>query len=131
MILRDKKFIRFIVIFAAVFTLCYYGALFFVGVVVPGGTYSPFIEKYLNVTAWLRTSLMNGSKLLLSLFGTQTFREGEYVLRSANGKGIRLSYDCLGFGVMSFWAAYIVATMTVPAKKIWWFFGGLFLIMDT
>lgn len=128
MILRDINFIRFIIIFAGIFALCYYGALFFTGIAVPGGSYSPFIEKYLNITAWLRTSLMHGAKLLLSLFGTQTIRESEYVLRETGGKGIRLVYGCLGFGVMSFWTAYIAATAAVPVKKAWWFFGGLILI---
>ncbi len=128
MILRDKKFIRFILIFAAVFAFCYYGAQFITGITVPGGRYNPFIEKYLNFTAWLRTSLIYGSKLLLSLFGTQTYREGEYVLRATEGKGIRLVYGCLGFSVNSFWVAYIVATAGALSKKVWWFFGGLILI---
>ena len=128
MILRDKKFIRFIFIFAAVFSLCYYGALLITGIAVPGGSYSPFIEKYLNVAAWLRTSLMHGTKLLMSLLGTQSFRESDYVLRATGGEGIRLVYGCLGFGVMSFWSAYIAATIAIIPKKIWWFVCGLFLI---
>ena len=128
MILRDKKFLRFIIIFAVVFAGCYYGALFITGIAVPGGSYSPFMEKYFNVTAWLRSSLMYGTKLFLNIFGTETYRESEYVLRATGGKGIRLVYGCLGFGVMSFWTAYISATVANVSKKIGWFFGGLFLI---
>ena len=128
MIFGDKKFIQFILIFAAVFAMCYYGALFITGIAVPGGSYSPFIEKYLNITAWLRSSLICGAKLFLNIFGTHTLRENEYILRATGGKGIRLVYGCLGFGVMSFWAAYIAANAAILPKKIWWFFGGLFLI---
>ena len=71
---------------------------------------------------------IQGAKLFMNLFGTRAFRESEYVLRATEGKGIRIVYGCLGFGVMSFWAAYIAATFAALSKKIWWFFGGLFLL---
>lgn len=128
MLFKNRSFIQFILIFGAVFLLCYYGALFITGLAVPGGTYSPFVEKYLNVAAWLRSSLIMSTKLFVGVFGFDTVRTNEYVLRVPAASGIKIVYSCLGFGVMSFWAAYIIATTGDMFNKTVWLFGGLFLI---
>jgi exosortase/archaeosortase family protein len=124
----DKKFVRFVLLFIAVFLLFYYGTLFITGIAVPGGNYSPFIEKYFNIAAWLRSSLILSSKQFLSLLGTETIRSDEYVLRAVGGRGVRIVYACLGFGVMSFWFAYVIANMGSLLKKIIWVSGGLVLL---
>lgn len=126
MILTDKSFLKFTAIFLGTFALCYFGTLFFIGLAVPGGSYSPLIEKYFNIASWMRSAIILSSKWLLSLFGTATYRADEYVLRGLSGKGVRIVYSCLGFGVMSFWAAYIIATPARMKKKILWFFIGIF-----
>jgi exosortase/archaeosortase family protein len=127
-IFSEKKFIRFVVIFISIFLVCYYGTLFLTGIAVPGGTYSPFVEKYFNIAAWLRSSLILGAKAFLSLLGTETIRTDDYVLRAVGGRGIRIVYACLGFGVMSFWFAYIVANIASIQKKIIWVCGGLLFL---
>ncbi len=126
--LKDKRFIKFLVIFFSVFSALYYGTLFLVGLAVPGGNYSPFIDKYFDIASYLRTTLMHSSKQLLTLFGTETFRTDEYVLRAASGKGIRLVYSCLGFGVMNFWIAYTIAMSGKLKFRLLWLAGGLLLI---
>lgn len=128
MILTDKNFLRFVIIFAGVFLLAYYGALFITGLAVPGGMYSSFAEKYFNVAAWLRSSLIYSAKGLLSFAGTETYRDTDYVLRATTGKGVRIVYSCLGFGVMSFWLAFVCAANAELKKKILWIIGGLLLI---
>jgi len=125
---ESKSFIRFIIVFTAVFLLCYFGALMLTGLAVPGEYYSPFGAKYLNIAAWMRSALILCSKGLLSLSGIHTIRVDEYILREVNGRGIRLVYSCLGFGIMSFWAAYIAATTGSVKHKLLWLFGGLLLI---
>ena len=35
---------------------------------------------------------------------------------------------CLGYGVMSFWIAFVVANKGTSIKKLKWLLGGLFLI---
>jgi exosortase/archaeosortase family protein len=124
----DKKFLRFVLLFIAVFLLFYYGTLFLTGLAVPGGWYSPFVEKYFNIAAWLRSSLILSSKQFLSLLGTETIRSDEYVLRAVGGRGVRIVYACLGFGVMSFWFAYVLANVGSLLKKIIWVSGGLVLL---
>ena len=123
-----KSFLKFVFIFAAVFLLCYYGALFLTGLSVPGGNYSSFVDKNFNVANWLRSSLIFGTRVFVSLFNIDTVRSSDFVLSILNANGIRIVYSCLGFGVMRFWAAYIVATAAERKKKIVWFFSGLFII---
>jgi exosortase/archaeosortase family protein len=127
-IFAEKMFLRFLAIFIAVFLMCYYGTLFLTGVAVPGGMYSPVVEKYFNIASWLRSSLILGAKGFLSILGTETVRIDDYVLRAVGGRGVRIVYACLGFGVMSFWVAYIVANIASIQKKTIWVCGGLLFL---
>ncbi len=124
----QKKFIQFIIIFFAVFSICYFGTLLVIGLSVPGGSYSPFVAKYLNYVDLLRNSLLAATKFILSFFNIPTYRLGDYTLRGSNGRGIKMIYACIGYGVMSFWIAYTLATRAVLKKKIIWLFAGLLLL---
>jgi exosortase/archaeosortase family protein len=42
------------------------------------------------------------------------------------GGGVSVVYSCLGFGVMSFWVAFVVANNGSALKKIIWVTAGLF-----
>ncbi|MFN0082398.1 MAG: exosortase/archaeosortase family protein [Ferruginibacter sp.] len=128
MLFKKPSFIQFLIVFAAVFLLCYYGALFITGLAIPGGMYSPFAEKYFNIAAWFRSSLIGGTKVFVAVFDYKTIRTSEYVLRVPGANGIRIVYSCLGFGVMSFWAAYMVATSATLVKKAAWLLAGVLLI---
>lgn len=126
--LKDKVFIRFIIKFLLVLVILYYGTIALIGLSVPGGHYSSFVDKYLNYIAWVRSSLLNGSKLLLSLFGVDTYLAGDYNLRQVNGRGIRLVYECVGYGIMSFWVAFVTASAGSFKKKTGWIIFGLLFI---
>ncbi|MCY7291608.1 MAG: exosortase/archaeosortase family protein, partial [Ferruginibacter sp.] len=76
----------------------------------------------------LRSSLILTTKWVVSFFGINAVRTDEYVLRIPDANGIRIVYSCLGFGVMSFWIAYMVATLAKIKSKVKWLFGGLILI---
>ena len=128
-ILKIKNsFIQFLLLFAAVFLLCYFGALFITGLSVKGNMYNAPVAKYFNIAGWLRTSLIVGTKLFISLFNIETVRTNDYVLLIPGANSIRIVYSCLGFGVMSFWVAYIIATAGPVRTKSFWLFGGLFII---
>jgi exosortase/archaeosortase family protein len=127
-IFAGKNFVRFVAIFITVFLFCYYGALFLTGITVPGGNYSPFVEKYFDISSWLRSSLIFATKTFVSILGIETIRVDDYVLKAVGGRGVRIVYSCLGFGVMSFWFAYIVANIASLKKKIVWVFGGLLFL---
>ncbi|HMG83545.1 MAG TPA: archaeosortase/exosortase family protein [Ferruginibacter sp.] len=106
----------------------YFGTLAFIGITSPGGYYFPFIDNYLNYVSWLRFALLYSSQLILSLFGYNTFLYGKFILRMQGGSGVQLVYSCLGFGIMSFWIAFIFANKTSWQKKTKWIIAGLALI---
>lgn len=126
--LTDKAFIRFVVKFLLVFAICYYGTLAVIGLTVPGGHYVAFVDQYLDYVSWIRNSLLYGSKAALSLFRFDTYIVGDHNLRMVNGRGIRIEYVCVGYGVMSFWFAFVVASTGTFKKKIIWVVGGLLFI---
>ena len=128
-ILKIKNnFVKFLLLFTTVFLLCYFGALFITGLAVEGGMYNRMVAKYFDIAGWLRTSLIVGTKLFISLFNIETVRTNDYVLRIPGANSIRIVYSCLGFGVMSFWVAYIIATAGAVRAKSFWLFGGLLII---
>ena len=114
----------YLVKFFAVFCIAYYGTVAVEGLASPGNLYSPFIQHYLDYPSWLRASLLNGSKLLLSLFGFATIIPDSYHLQIVNGISVQLVYACLGVGVTSFWLAFVVANKGSWLKKAIWIFGG-------
>ena len=114
--------------FAGAFCLLYFGTLAIIGLSAPGGYYSPFISKYLNYVEWLRMSLLVSSKLFLSFLGYSSFIKGEYILQLNEGAAIKMVYKCAGYGVMSFWSAFIIANTGSLFTKIKWIFLGLITI---
>ena len=71
--------------------------------------------------------MLYGTKVLLSLFGVQTYYASEFNIRMVNGRGIMIVYECVGYGVMSFWIAFIVASDGSFKKKIVWVISGLLI----
>ncbi len=114
--------------FAVVFCVAYYGTIAVEGLAAPGNHYSPFIEHYLDYPSWLRSSLLNGSRLLLSIFGYHTVITDSYHLQMVGGRSVQLIYACLGIGVMSFWLAFVVANKGSWKRKSVWVLGGMFCI---
>jgi len=99
-----------------------------IGLSAPAKYYSSFIDHYLNYVSWLRASLLHASKMLLELFGYNATQSNQYHLKINGGAGVSIVYSCLGYGVMSFWIAFIVANKGPLVKKILWISGGLFCI---
>ena len=122
---NDKKFWLYLVKFAGVFCICYFGTLAVIGLTAPGGFYSPFIEKYLDYVSWIKLSLMHATGFILSLFKIPTQAEPGYILRFVGGNGVHIAMDCVGYGVYSFWIAFVVANKGKIFKKTVWIVGGL------
>ncbi|MEJ7627552.1 MAG: hypothetical protein WKF35_11860 [Ferruginibacter sp.] len=126
--LKDKQFIRFIIKFLVVFLLCYFGTLAVIGLTAPEGYYSKFISQYLDYVSWIKNSLIEGTRLLLSFFSIDTYRAPDFIVRIVNGRGVKIAMDCVGYGVMSFWIAYVTASFAGFSKKILWILAGIILI---
>ena len=122
--MKYKDYIIFIVKFLGIFCLLYFGTLAVIGLSVPQGYYSPFIAQYLNYVDWMRASLLWGAKGLLALGGYKTYLPDKYHLLMKNGSGVHMVYTCIGYGVMSFWGAFIIANKGSWKKKLVWIIGG-------
>lgn len=126
--LANKNFLLFLGKFILVFLLCYYGTLAVIGLTAKeGGYYSAFISNYLDYVSWIRESLLYGSKFVLGLFGVQTYLASQYNLRMVNGRGIIIVYECVGYGIMSFWTAFIVASSGAFKRKFFWWASGILI----
>ncbi|MDP9077374.1 MAG: glycosyltransferase [Bacteroidota bacterium] len=104
--------IRFILLFVILFAAFYYFNIFFFGVTSPGNHYSAFLADNLNYIQGLRWLLLKASAAVLGWFGF-TAVTNQYELLVAGRGVIQLVYSCLGLGVISFFAAFVLA---YPAK---------------
>jgi len=120
---------RFLMLFLGLFILLYYFNIFYIGIVTPGGYYSPFLDTYLNYIEGLRYVLLQSSAEILKLAGYQVFTTDIW-LRVVGRGGIILAYDCLGYGVMSFFTAFVIAYPKALKSKLWFLPLGLVLIQS-
>ena len=127
-ILRNNTFRKFVIKFILFFLLFYYGTILVISLAAPSGIYSSFVHNYFDYVSWLKISLMNGASIVANLFGYQTKFEANYLVRIVNARGVYIAYDCVGYGVMSFWAAFTIATEMKFSKKIIWLFSGLLIL---
>lgn len=124
----DKSFLWFLVKFIGLFLLLYYGTLLVIGLAAPGGFYSSFVQQYLDFVSGIKKMLLVGTKFILYLFGISTRIEPGFLIRVVHGRGVFIAMDCVGYGVYSFWIAYVVANQASFAKKLAWVIGGIFLL---
>ncbi|MEO7443904.1 MAG: exosortase/archaeosortase family protein [Ferruginibacter sp.] len=119
------NFKQFVIRFLFLFAVFYGGFQCWIALTSPGGLYSSWVHHYFDgITLW-RNVLLWSSKQTLAIAGMETEYRSDYVLASPGGGGIKLVYSCLAFGVMSFWAAYILAMQAGGRRKILWLAGGL------
>ncbi len=121
----DKKFWLYLVKFAGVFCICYFGTLAVIGIAAPGGFHSSFVEKHLDYVSWIKLSLIHSTGFILSLFHIQAQTEPGFIIRFTGGHGVIIAMDCVGYGVYSFWIAFVVANKGKVFKKAAWILFGL------
>lgn len=126
--LKNNYFIRYFIKFIGIFSLLYFGTKALIGLSSPGGYYIPFIDHYFNYISWLRASLLFALQLLFSLTGIAVYNKNIYTISIHNGSGLHIVYSCLGYGVMSFWAAFVLANGGSKLKKTGWLLLGLLVI---
>ena len=126
--MAKKSLTIYLLKFILSFCILYYGTIAFIGITSPGGYYIPFADRYLNYVSGLRYFLLHTSKLILELFGYDIYLKDIYTIRLQNGKGVHVGYDCIGYGVLFFWVAFIYANTVSTGKKIKWLLSGLLII---
>ena len=126
--LWNNPSLRFVVLFLALFTLFYYFNIFYIGITAPGNHYSEFLDQHLNYIRGFRIFLISVSAALMRLFGYEVFTS-DTTLHALNAGGINVVYSCLGFGVMSFFVAFVIAWPERSIKsKLLFIPAGLILI---
>jgi exosortase/archaeosortase family protein len=125
MLMNDRNFLRYAAKFLVAFCFLYYGTIAVIGLATPGNHYIPFIDHYFGYYRWLRDSLLYGSKYLSKLLGYTVDIWPPNYLRVRSGKGVMLAYDCLGYGVISFWLAFVFANSSGIKTKLAWMLSGV------
>ncbi len=125
-----KKYpeVVFIVKLTFLFSVFYFGTDFWIGITAKGNYYSSFCDEYLNYVRWIRISILKAAGVICSVFGYHTRIENTISLRIINGIKINMVYSCIGIGVLSSWASFVIAYPSKLKRKIYWLFGGLLLI---
>lgn len=119
--------LKFIVSFLFIFLLFYYFNILFFGFTSPGNSYNQFLTDHLNYIQWLRQFLLNASAAVINLFGLTAIHNNYELLVAGHGV-IRLVYSCLGLGVISFFAAFVIAYPKPLRSKIIFIICGILAI---
>lgn len=120
-----KSILIYLLKFAGIFSLCYFGTLAIIGLAAPGDYYSPFIHEYLDYVSWIKLSLIRATGFILSLFSIDTHTEPGFLIRITGGRGVIIAMDCVGYGVYSFWIAFVAANKGKFLRKLLWIVFGL------
>ena len=99
-----------------------------IGLAAPGSIYSPFVAKYFDYVSWIKISLIQATGFILSLFHIQTHTEPGFSIRINGGRGVIIAMSCVGYGVYSFWIAFVVANNGRFWKKAKWIVLGVWAL---
>ncbi|MCO5947691.1 exosortase Y [Mucilaginibacter flavidus] len=116
--------VKFVLVFIALFAVFYYFNIIYFGLTSPGNHYSAFLATHLNYIRGLRWLLLKSTVQVLGLFG-YTAISNDYELLVPGHQVLVLVYSCLGLGVMSFFAAFVLAYPIKFKSKIIFLLSGL------
>ena len=106
--------------------LLYYFNIFYIAITDSNGQlYSSFLDNYLNYISWLRFSILHTANWIVQGFELTSYISDIYTLSVLQGPGVIIGYTCLGYGVMSFWIAFILAQDDNWQKKATWCLVGV------
>jgi exosortase/archaeosortase family protein len=122
--IRKNGVVKFVITFLLLFVFFYYFNIYFFGITSPGNHYSSFLADHLNYISALRNILLKSSAGILNALGFGAI-SNEYQLLVAGHGTLQVVYSCLGLGVISFFAAFVLSYPKKWKKKI------IFLIAGT
>ncbi|MCX2575904.1 exosortase Y [Pedobacter sandarakinus] len=126
--IADRKAITFVISMFVMYLIYSQGNLFMNSVMTPTGRfYNPFIANHFNYIAGLRLAIIAPSTMLIKAFGFYAIHNHQDIL-VVNGPYLRVSYSCLGLGVMSFLAAFTFAYPTSWRRSLKMLTIGIILV---
>ncbi|MDF2433232.1 MAG: hypothetical protein JWP44_2863 [Mucilaginibacter sp.] len=118
--------LKFIFTFLVLFPLFYYFNIFYFSRVSPPSPhYNTFLAHNFNYIHGLRWLLLHTSAQILNWFGFVAITD-EYNLLVAGHGTLQLVYSCLGLGVISFFAAFVLSYPKKWKRKVVFLFAGIF-----
>lgn len=125
--LRKTSPVRFLLVFLLLFFFFYYSNIVFFGITSPGNHYSAFLDQHLNYIRGLRHLLLGATKFVINLMGFSSISNDHQLLVAGRGV-IDVVYSCLGLGIMSFFAAFVIAYPKKLNPKLIFLITGLVCI---
>lgn len=105
----NKKAIKFVVALFILYILFSQGNLFMNSVMTPGSRFhNAYIADHFDYIQGLKTALIVPAVWIIKAFGFYAIHNEMDVMVVA-GPYLRVNYSCLGLGVMSFLAAFVLA----------------------
>jgi len=118
----------FLLKFLALFAIFYYANMYFVGLTLPGENHNAYFTKHLNYINWITGSIMYMANLITQSVGLDTHVVNTRYLVVPGGHSLFMNWQCVGLGIFSFWAAFILANSMNLKKKLLWGLGGFLII---
>ena len=123
--LSDFIDVKFALIFVFLGAFLYFFNVFFIAITDPQGLiYSPFLTAHLDYVSWIRNAILYTSRSIAKLAGTDCYVLDAYTLKSYHRAFVTVAFPCLGYGVTSFWVAFIIAQTDTWKRKIFWSLTG-------
>lgn len=125
---KSNALVIYLIKFLGLFGLLFYGTEAVIALASPGNHYSALVADHLNFIPSFRIFLLKVAQILLSTGGWQVNITDAYTLSFTGGASVRMVYSCLGYGVLSFWVAFVFANKGSWQKKGWWMLGGCMVL---
>ena len=122
--ISSNRYLLYLVKFACIFSVFYFGTLLIIGLSSPENFYAPFIARYCDFITPLRYSILHTADYFLNLVSYQTDWANSYTFGIVGGQRVKMVYSCVGYGVMSFWGAFILANNGKTVQKLLWLIVG-------
>lgn len=125
---KSSPYLFFIKFLCSFFIL--YGFFpFYRGITGKGGIlYSPFLNDHFNIIKGLTSFLTGAAKSILEALHYTVNQPNYHTLRIGYIRGVSVNPSCLGWGVMSFWIAFVFANNGGPKHKFKWMLFGVISI---
>lgn len=123
----DTRTGNFIFTFLLLFFTFYIFNVIFIGITSPGNYYLPFLDKHLNyINSW-RNFNISCTAYTLQAFGYNVSTYENHLINHGFS-GFRLIYSCLSYGIMSCFAAFVLAFPKPRHSKPFFLVAGLIII---
>jgi exosortase/archaeosortase family protein len=117
----------FIIKFLLLFLILYGFNILYIGLTTPDGIYVTRLQQHANYIQQWRAFTLQTTASILDVLGFRT-KVTDLSLRVIGFGGFKLVYSCLGYGMMSFFAAFVISYPKRLASKLYMLIAGLMII---